>query len=130
MLAPLVAEVYGPDYGGQLAVAAQVRKVFERTPDIVDIDDSVEAKTAQWIVHVDRVKAAERGISQQAIDSALATALGGSDVTYLHQEDAKYAIPVRLQLPASERDGQSTRREKWNTESSSPIPMCVRTPSF
>jgi multidrug efflux pump subunit AcrB len=105
VLAPLVAEVYGPGYDGQLAVAAQVRKVFEATPDIVDIDDSVEAKTGQWIVHVDRARAAERGISQQAIDSALATALGGNDTTWLHQEDAKYAIPVRLQLPVSERAG-------------------------
>jgi multidrug efflux pump subunit AcrB len=105
VLAPLVAEVYGPAYDGQLAVAAQLRKVFETTPDIVDIDDSVEATTEQWIIEVDRAKAAERGISQQTINSALATALGGSDVTWLHREDAKYAIPVRLQLPASDRSG-------------------------
>ncbi len=105
VLSPLVAEVYGPDYPGQLAAAGELRTVFEATPDIVDIDDSVEASAPQWIVHVDRARAARQGIRQQTIDTAIATALGGSDSSYLHREDAKYAIPVRLQLPVSERAG-------------------------
>ncbi len=105
VLAPLVAEIYGLDHAGQLEVARQVRAVFESTPDIVDVDDSVEADAPQWIVQVDRSRAALHGISQQAITAALATAIGGSDVSYLHREDAKYAIPLRLQLPASERAG-------------------------
>ena len=102
VLAPLVAEIYGLDYAGQLAVAQQVRAVFESTDDIVDVDDSVEAVAAHWIVHVDRARAALHGISQQTITAALATAIGGSDSSYLHREDAKYAIPVRLQLAAGE----------------------------
>jgi len=105
VLAPLVAEIYGLDYAGQLEVASEVRRVFEETPDIVDIDDSVEASAPQWIAHVDRARAALHGISQQSITAALATALGGSNSSYLHREDAKYAIPVRLQLPAAERAG-------------------------
>jgi len=105
VLAPLVAEIYGLDYAGQLEVAREVRAVFAATPDIVDIDDSVEASAPQWIVHVDRTRAALHGISQQTITAELATALGGTDSSYLHREDAKYAIPLRLQLPASERTG-------------------------
>jgi multidrug efflux pump subunit AcrB len=105
VLAPLVAEIYGLDHAGQLEVARQVRAVFAATPDIVDVDDSVEAQAPQWIVHVDRSRAALHGISQQSITGTLATALGGSDAGYLHREDAKYAIPLRLQLPASERAG-------------------------
>ncbi len=105
VLAPLVAEIYGLDYAGQLEVARQVRSVFEATEDIVDVDDSVEASAPQWIVHVDRERAALHGISQQTVSAALATAIGGSDSSYLHREDARYAIPVRLQLPASERSG-------------------------
>jgi multidrug efflux pump subunit AcrB len=42
VLSPLVAEVFGLDYAGQIAVARQVRGVFEQTADIVDVDDSVE----------------------------------------------------------------------------------------
>ncbi|MEZ5541584.1 MAG: efflux RND transporter permease subunit [Pseudomonadota bacterium] len=105
VLSPLVAEIYGPDHAGQLEVAREVRAVFEATPDIVDVDDSVEAPAPQWIVRVDRARSALHGISQRAITTAVATALGGSDAGYLHREDAKYAIPLRLQLPASERAG-------------------------
>jgi multidrug efflux pump subunit AcrB len=32
VLSPIVAEVYGPDYAGQVAVARQVRQAFEATP--------------------------------------------------------------------------------------------------
>ena len=43
VMSPIVAEVYGPDYQGQIAVAKEVRKVLESTPDLVGIDDSVQA---------------------------------------------------------------------------------------
>jgi multidrug efflux pump subunit AcrB len=42
VLSPLVAEVYGIDYDGQIRIAHKVRKVFGSAPDIVDVDDSVE----------------------------------------------------------------------------------------
>jgi multidrug efflux pump subunit AcrB len=105
VMAPLVAEIYGLDPTGQLEVARQVRTVFEQTPDIVDVDDSVASAAPQWIVHVDRARAALHGISQQAITAALDLALGDGASSYLHREDAKYAIPVRLQLPTGERAG-------------------------
>ena len=34
VLSPIVAEIYGPDYEGQLRVAKRVREQFEQTPDI------------------------------------------------------------------------------------------------
>ncbi|MGD9299344.1 MAG: efflux RND transporter permease subunit, partial [Thiohalocapsa sp.] len=58
VLSPLVAEVYGIDYDGQIAIAKQVREVFGETADIVDIDDSVEYPSEKVLVVVDRAKAA------------------------------------------------------------------------
>ncbi len=58
VLAPIVAEVYGPDYAGQIAVAQRIREVFGATPDIVDIDDSVEVDAPKVVLRVDRNKAA------------------------------------------------------------------------
>lgn len=40
VLSTLLAEIYGPDAETRRAVAAKVRKAFEDTPFIVDIDDS------------------------------------------------------------------------------------------
>src|SRR3989338_6350327 len=42
VLQALVAEVYGPDYERQVAVAEQIRDIFNRTAGIVDVDWYVE----------------------------------------------------------------------------------------
>ncbi|MBF0157901.1 MAG: efflux RND transporter permease subunit [Magnetococcales bacterium] len=96
---PLVAEVYGPDYDGQIRVAKAVRQVFEQTADIVDVDDSIETDGERLILQVDRQKAARLGISQKAVSDLLTTTLQGTDVSFLHREDVKFAIPVRMELP-------------------------------
>jgi len=103
VFSPLVAEVYGLDYKGQIANAKIIRKVFEGTKDIIDVDDTVDAQTPRLVVSVDRQRASSLGIAQSAVAQAIATGLGGEDVNYLHQAGAKYAIPIRLQLPIAEK---------------------------
>ncbi|MGB2972612.1 MAG: efflux RND transporter permease subunit, partial [Candidatus Competibacter sp.] len=103
VMAPLVAEIYGLDYPGQIAVARQVGALFGATPDIVDVDDTVEAPSERLIVHVDRAKAALLGVSQQAVAADINTALRGEDVSYLHSENTKYPIPLRLRLPVADQ---------------------------
>ncbi len=103
VMSPLVAEIYGPHYSGQIQVAQNVQAVFSATPDIIDIDDTVEAPAERLIVHVDRAKAALLGVSQQAVAADLNTALRGEDVSYLHSETAKYPIPLRLELPTADK---------------------------
>ena len=99
VLAPIVAEIYGPDYAGQIAAAQRVREVFGATPDIVDIDDSVEADAPKLVLRIDRNKAGLAGVTQQDVVSTIGIALGGENVTALRTGSAKYAIPVRLALP-------------------------------
>jgi multidrug efflux pump subunit AcrB len=101
VLSPLVAEIYGLDYVGQRQAAAQVRDQFQITPDIVDVDDTVEDVAPRDIVAIDQRRAARFGFTAQQIASVLAMALGGEDATFLHGADVKYPVPVRLELPAS-----------------------------
>ena len=101
--APLVAEVYGPDYAGQQTVAKQVREVFASTPDIVDIDDSVETSAPRLLVTVDRNKAALLGVSQAAVVQTINMALLGEDVSYIRDGYQKYPVPVRLELPVADK---------------------------
>lgn len=101
--APLVAEIYGIDYAGQRAIAKQVRAVFDATPDVVDVDDSVEAQAPRLLIKVDRAKAALLGVSQQAIVAAIATVLGGEDVGYLHGAQVKYPVPIRIAFPVADK---------------------------
>jgi multidrug efflux pump subunit AcrB len=101
--APIVAEVYGPRYAEQRVLAKQIRKVFESTPDVVDVDDSIEAPSPRLVVEVDRQKAALLGISEQQVVQTLAVALAGADVTYVHAGRERYPIPVRLELASADR---------------------------
>ncbi|HSG96376.1 MAG TPA: efflux RND transporter permease subunit [Woeseiaceae bacterium] len=101
--APLVAEVYGPDYAGQQELATRLRGLFADTNDIVDIDDSVEAGSRRYVVTVDRNKAALLGVSQASVAEALQTALSGYDVTYVRDGYSKYPVPVRLELPVADK---------------------------
>ena len=100
---PLVAEIYGLDYHGQIDVAKQVREIFQQTDEVVDVDDSVEHRAPRLIVEVDRQKAALLGVAQQTIVAALTSAIGGEDVGYLHGTTDKYPMPLRVELPEAEK---------------------------
>ncbi len=102
VLSPLVAEIYGIDYEGQIEAAKKVRDVFEETPDIVDVDDSVEFPSDKEIVVVDRARAARLGLSQARIAQALSALLDGEDMGYIHSPHNKYAVPIRVEF--SEED--------------------------
>jgi multidrug efflux pump subunit AcrB len=80
-----------------------VRAAFEASPDVVDVDDSLEAPQAKLVVEVDRARAARLGVSQQSVVAAVAAALRGEDMSWLHDEQARVAIPVRVELPPGEK---------------------------
>ncbi len=99
VLAPIVAEVYGPQADGRREVAQAVRKVFEQTPGVVDVDDSGIADAPRKLLLVDRRKAALLGVPQAAIVSTLRAGLAGEATAYLHDQ-SKYPAAATLQLPA------------------------------
>jgi multidrug efflux pump subunit AcrB len=103
VLSPLVAEVYGLNYEGQTEAAWEIRRVFENTQDIIDADDSVEYPSAKFVVQVDRAKASRLGVPQSAVAEALATVLAGEDASYLHGENLKYAVPIRIEYTEADK---------------------------
>jgi multidrug efflux pump subunit AcrB len=100
VLSPIVAEVYGPDYAGQVAVAGKLRAAFEATPDIVGVDDTVDEEAPKLVLRVNQAKAAQLGVAQADIVEVVRLGLGGENVTPVHGSDNKYEVPVRLTLPA------------------------------
>ena len=124
VLSPLVAEIYGINYEGQIQVAKDVRTMFEQTADIVDVDDSVEHPSDKFIFKVDRTKAARLGVDQATVSSALATVLGGQDVSYLHGESIKYAVPIRMELSdADKADLDQVLSLKVRSQSGDLVPL-------
>ncbi|MDE1335527.1 efflux RND transporter permease subunit [Vibrio aestuarianus] len=94
---PILAEVYGPTPEIRAQAARQLRDIFRSTPDIVDVDMYLPEIHQKWQVVIDRSKASHYQVPYASIVDALATAVGGKPVTYLHSEHSKYPIPVQIQ---------------------------------
>jgi len=98
VMSPIVAEVYGPDYDGQIKVAKTVRAAFAKTADIVGIDDTVEEDAGKYVLRVLQSKAALMGVAQKDVVEVMRMGLSGEEVTPVHDGEAKFEIPVKVTL--------------------------------
>ncbi|NNM62500.1 MAG: efflux RND transporter permease subunit [Steroidobacteraceae bacterium] len=103
--APIVAEIFGPNYPAQERVGRALRKLFDTTPGIVDTDDSLPSGPPRYEIELDRAKAALLGVPQAEVTNALVTALSGYDATYIHSGAERDPIAVRLELRPADKDG-------------------------
>ncbi len=105
VLAPIVAEVYGPDEAGRQQLAARLEQAFAEAPGIVGIDSSLAADAPRVFLRVNRQRADALGVPAAAIAEAVQGALSGLDATYLRDGASLRAVPVRLQLPREVQAG-------------------------
>jgi multidrug efflux pump subunit AcrB len=103
VLSPLVAEIYAVDPQQRAALARSVAADMQNVTGLVDIDTTLEAPIRQWELVIDRDRAARLGVSQRQVVMALQTALGGSGVSYLHDDHAKYPVPIRVILAEADK---------------------------
>jgi multidrug efflux pump subunit AcrB len=103
-LETLVAEVYGPDYQQQMELARQIKKIFESTPGVVDVDWYVEDPQAKYNVVVDLDKAALNGVSAAVVTETIEMGLDGATAGLLHDPKSREDVPIRVQL---DRPGRS-----------------------
>ena len=97
--ATLLAELYGPDYDGQRALAKVVRSKFESTWGVVDIDDSIGDDQIEYRVIVDKEKAAVAGISTKHVAEVLRDFVRGFDIGTLHVSNARNPVLINIQMP-------------------------------
>jgi multidrug efflux pump subunit AcrB len=103
VLQTLVAEVYGPDEESRLRLAAEVRRILEASPGVVDVDWYVEAEQPKAVLRVDRAKAALSAVSEAAITRSIQLATVGLTVTALHAPGEREPVSVTLELPRALR---------------------------
>ncbi len=103
--ATVVAEIYGPDYARQRELAADIRALFAKTSEVVDIDDSVKEKQNKYQLIVNKEKAALMGISTEQIVQTLRISVAGMAVSTLHQPTSKDPVAILLRLSKSDRTG-------------------------
>ncbi|MCD6352300.1 MAG: efflux RND transporter permease subunit, partial [Armatimonadetes bacterium] len=99
----LVAEVYGPDYDGQIKVARQIEEVFRNTPGVVDVDDYIEEQPDEYSFVVDKAKAQLNGVTTQQVVQTLGLALHGQSAGLAHIPTEAEPCEIFVRLPRSER---------------------------
>jgi multidrug efflux pump subunit AcrB len=124
VLSTLVAEVYGPSYREQMAVARQIRELFQQTPGVVDVDWLVNADQTKLDFRVQQDKAALRGISAADISSSTAIALGGANVGLMHVPGSRDDIPIHIQLSRASRSSEDALRGLYlNASDGAMVPL-------
>jgi multidrug efflux pump subunit AcrB len=105
VLETLVAEVYGPDYKAQIQLASQIKKIFQQTPGVVDVDWYVEDPQTKYDLKVDLDKASLHGISAADVTRTLQVGLSGADDGLLHDPQLREDVPIRVRLSRADRSG-------------------------
>ena len=124
VLQTLVAEVYGPNYKGQIELAAQIKKIFQQTPGVVDVDWYVEDPQTKYDLKVDLDKASLHGISAADVTRTLQVGLGGAEAGLLHDPKSREDVPIEVRLSRADRSGiQDLENIKLPTPSGSQIAL-------
>jgi multidrug efflux pump subunit AcrB len=105
VLQTLVAEVYGPDYKGRTELAARIKKIFQETPGVVDVDWYVEDPQHKYDMKVDLDKAALQGISAAQVTRTVQIGLSGAAAGLLHDPTSREDVPIEVRLSRPDRSG-------------------------
>ena len=103
VLQTLVAEIYGPNYKGQIDVARRVKEIFKKTPGVVDVDWYVEDPQPRLDMQVDLDKAALHGVSAADVSRTVQVALHGSEAGILHAPEMREDVPILVRLSRTDR---------------------------
>ncbi len=108
VLQTLVAEIYGPDQARRTQLATQVRRIFERTPGVVDADWYVEDPQTKLSLVVDEEKAAAAGIAPATVAGLVRMAGSGESAGLLHDDASREDVPILIRLPREARQDLAT----------------------
>ena len=103
VLSTIVAEIYGPDYDQQIAVAKQVENILNETQDVVDVDWMVETDQKEYEFIIDKEKAMRYGVAPQQIVYTMNMALSDRPVTNLYDENVVEQVGILLALDEKEK---------------------------
>lgn len=93
---PIDIELTGSDISEINTVAQEIRRIVAATPGVLNTDVSWKVGKPEVKATIDRVRAAEMGLTVGQIASALRTSIEGSTDTHFRQGGKEYDIRVRL----------------------------------
>ena len=95
----LQVEVRGPELEVLERLAEQAQRALEQVPGVTDVRASRERGVPQTLLHVDRQRAADLGVSVATVARTLETAVAGRRVSDFHEGGETFPIRLRLGNP-------------------------------
>jgi len=105
VLQTLVAEVYGPDPQRRENIAREVKRIFETTEGVADVDWYMDDDQPTYRYVVDRIKAARNRVDVAAVNRTIAMSLSGHVVGLAHDPGSHEDVRLTVRLPREERSG-------------------------
>ncbi len=104
VLSTLLAEIYGPDAETRREYARKVRRIFEDTDFIVDVDDSFGTAPDRLRIRIDQPNLEYHGVEQQAVYDTIQTLFGGLVVGYSHRGGGADPAEIAIRIPEKGRE--------------------------
>jgi len=114
-LSDIVLEVYGSDANGIRTVANKVKKIFEHTDGLVDIDTMEDEIYDTFEIIVDSSKVARSGVDIKQLNNILYLAFKGMEITVKNSKKYNDQIPIFLTL--SPKSKAFTRKDLASVKS-------------
>ena len=109
-LAPLVAEIYGPDDETRLLLAGRVKTLFSTLPGVVDVDWSARPGTERLRYEVDFQKASIRGVVAAQAANMVRILFAGDSTSVTNLPNEREPVPIIVRLSRSERTSEADIR--------------------
>jgi cobalt-zinc-cadmium resistance protein CzcA len=97
----VVLKIYGTDLEKMRATLEEAKSALKNVPGVIDLDLYRESRVPQFQIELDRSALARQGITVDAAQDTIETAMAGKVVTELWQGERP--VPVRVILPGTER---------------------------
>src|SRR5690606_28899089 len=118
----VVLKIFGTDLEQMRETLERSIQSIQKVPGVVDLSLYREASVPQLQVILDRPALARAGITVDAAQEVIETALGGRVVTEFWENERP--VPVRVLLPRSERDDESRIGDvRVRTATGSQVPL-------
>jgi multidrug efflux pump subunit AcrB len=123
VLSTLVAEVYAGDDSARLATAERVKRVFETTDGVVDVDWTVEAPETRLAFRVDRARASQAGASVEQIVRTVSLSETGDVAGLLASPTAREGVAIVPRLPLDRRSSAAALLALPVPSAAGPLPL-------
>ncbi|MBI3393108.1 MAG: efflux RND transporter permease subunit, partial [Nitrospirae bacterium] len=118
----LTLVLQGPDLGELDRISNALVEEGRKIPGFVDVDTTLEMQKPEVRVWIDRQKAADLGVSVEAIARSLRTMVGGEEVTKYKEGDEQYPVRLRL-LEEHRKDKEAIARLSVPSARGTPVPL-------